>query len=332
MSIAAVTLLVSAVFYGFLSSYHNSANMVATPIASRAIKPRTALFLAAVGTFLGPLFFGVAVAETIGTDITDPENITIPVVIAGTLATVIWGLFTWWRGIPSSSSHAIIGGLVGAVIVSTGLQAIKLEGLSRIALALLISPILGLLAGYILMKVTIFLAHGASPNINRLFQRSQVFSSFGLALSSGTNDAQKMMGLITMGLVAENIIPSFTVPTWVILLSAVTTALGTGLGGWRLIRTLGYRIYRIRPVHSFVSQISGASVILGASVSGAPVSTTQVISSSIMGAGSAERLSKVRWKVAYEMLSAWLLTIPVSSLLAAILYFPLDAILSIGRR
>jgi PiT family inorganic phosphate transporter len=297
--------------------------MVAAPIASRAIRPRQGLILAAIGSFIGPFLFGIAVATTIGTGITDPSNITLPVVVAATLSAVLWALFTWWRGIPSSSSHALIGGLVGAIIVSVGIEAINIAGLFRIGFALLVSPIAGLLAGFLLMRLTIFLVQGASPRINKSFKRGQLLSSFGLALSQGTNDAQKVMGIIAMGLVAEGLLPGFVVPIWVTLFSAIAVALGTALGGWRLIATLGYRIYKVRPVHGLVSQVSAASVILAASLSGGPISTTQVVSSSLMGAGSAERVSMVRWKVGYQMMAAWVITLPISCVLAAVFYYPM---------
>jgi PiT family inorganic phosphate transporter len=282
------------------------------------------LWTAAAAHFIGPFLFGVAVAETIGTGITDPDNVTMPVIIAAVQAAVIWNIITWYFGIPSSSSHALIGGLVGAVIVSAGVQAINTRGLLKVFLALLLSPILGLIVAYILMHLTLFLTRGATPKVNGFFKRSQFFTSLGLALSHGANDAQKTMGILTLGLVVEGALDVFVVPTWVIFLSASMIALGTAAGGWRLIRTLGWRIYKIRPVHGFVSQIAGASIILGAALAGGPVSTTQVMSSSIMGAGSAERLSKVRWLVGYQMLVAWVLTIPVAALVAALLYFPLS--------
>ncbi|MFL7840466.1 MAG: anion permease [Candidatus Promineifilaceae bacterium] len=329
MSNALAILGISAIGFGLLTGFHNSANIVATPIASRAIKPRQILLLAAAGSFIGPFLFGLAVAEAIGTGITDPQNITLAIVIAGTLSAVLWGLFTWWRGIPSSSSHALIGGLVGAIIVAEGFQAIYLSGLMRIGIALLISPLLGLVMGYLVMKTTIAFARGATPRINTFFKHSQLFSSFGLALTFGTNDAQKTMGIITLGLVASGLIPDFVIPNWAVLLSALSVSVGVALGGRRLISTLGYRIVRIRPVHGFVSQVSAALVVLGASLSGGPVSTTQVISASIMGAGSAERVSKVHWDIGYQMLVAWLLTVPVSGILAAILYFPLNWLLNL---
>jgi PiT family inorganic phosphate transporter len=285
------------------------------------------LFLTAIAQFLGPFVFGVAVAETIGRELVDPAFMTMPVVIAAMLSAVIWNLITWWLGIPSSSSHALVGGIIGAVAVSVGLDAILSSGLIKVTVALFLSPVLGILFGYLFMNLTLFLVRGATPRINRFFRRAQIVTATGLALSHGANDAQKTMGIITLGLLVDGSIPEFVVPTWVVTVSASMIALGTAVGGWRLIRTLGGRIYKIRPVHGFVSQITGASIILGAALFGGPVSTTQVMSSSIMGVGSAERLSKVRWQVGSEMLLAWVLTIPVSALLAALIFFPLAGLL-----
>jgi PiT family inorganic phosphate transporter len=284
------------------------------------------LWLAAVMHFIGPFLFGVAVAETIGTGLTNPNNITMTVLNAALISAVVWNLVTWWFGIPSSSSHALIGGLVGAIIVSAGVDALNAGGLIKVTVALFISPIFGIIVGYLLMQLTLFLTRGATPKINGFFRKSQIITTAGLALSHGANDAQKTMGIITLGLLTEGFIDEFIVPTWVIGASASMIALGTAMGGWRLIKTLGYRIYKIRPIHGFVSQIAGASIILGAAIWGAPVSTTQVMSSSIMGAGSAERLSKVRWLVGYEMLIAWVLTIPISAILAGFIYLLLSLI------
>ena len=320
MSATFILLLVTALIFDFLNGFHDSSNIVATPIASRALPPRRVLLLTAIAEFAGPFLFGVAVAETIGTELTDPAHVTMTVIVAAMLSAVIWNLVTWWLGIPSSSSHALVGGIVGAVAISQGFDAIQTSGLIKITAALFASPILGIFMGYLLMNLTLFLARGATPRINRFFKRAQLFTSLGLALSHGANDAQKTMGIITLGLLIDGSIKEFVVPTWVIAASASMIALGTALGGWRLIKTLGARIYKIRPVHGFVSQISGATIILGAALFGGPVSTTQVMSSSIMGAGAAERLTKVRWKVGYEMVVAWVMTIPISALLAAILY------------
>lgn len=322
-----ILLLACALVFDFLNGFHDSSNIVATVIASRAMRPRVVLWTTAAAHFLGPFLFGVAVAETIGEGLVDPAYVTMPVIIAALLASIMWNIITWWLGIPSSSSHALVGGIVGAILVSQGVEAIEGGGLLKVAIALFASPIIGLVAGYLLMHLTLFLARGFSPGINRFFKQAQVITSFSLALSHGANDAQKTMGIITLGLLVEGAISDFAVPTWVVAASAGAIALGTATGGWRLIKTLGGRIYKIRPVHGFVSQITGASVILGAALLGGPVSTTQVMSSAIMGVGSAERLSKVRWQVGREMLVAWLLTIPLSGGLAALSYFILSATL-----
>ncbi len=327
MSFSFILLLATAAIFGFLNGFHDSSNIVAAPIASRSMKPRTLLWLAAAAHLVGPFLFGVAVAKTIGEGLADPAHLTLPVVIAAVQAAVIWNIITWLWSIPSSSSHALVGGLVGAVASSSRFTAIHSEGLIKVVVALFISPVLGLVASYLLMNLTRFLARGATPRINRFFKRAQVLTTVALALSHSANDAQIVMGVITLGLVVEGTIASFIVPTWVVALSAGMLALGTAAGGWRLIKTLGGRIYKIRPVDGFVSQIAGAGIILGAAVFGGPVSTTQVMSSAIMGAGAAHRVSKVRWRVGYEMLIAWALTIPISAALAALLYFPLNWLL-----
>jgi PiT family inorganic phosphate transporter len=296
-------------------------------ISSRAMSPRSALAVSAAAHFAGPFLFGVAVATTIGHEVVDPEAITSLVIIAALSSAILWNLFTWYFGLPSSTSHALIGGLVGAVVVAAGVQTINMDGLKKVLIALFISPILGLVLGYLVLKLTYFLARGASPRINSFFKRSQLGTSLALALSHGTNDAQKTMGIIAMAMVTTGYVNEFQVPWWVITLSASAIALGTALGGWRLIETLGGRFYKIRPIHAFGSQLTSAGVILGAALLGGPVSTTQVVSSSIMGVGSADRVSKVRWTVARDIAVAWVLTIPVSALVAAGLYLLVDLIL-----
>jgi PiT family inorganic phosphate transporter len=317
-----MVLIGAALLFDFLNGFHDSSNIAATMISSRAVPPRVALLISAVAHFFAPFLFGAAVAKTVGHDIIASEAVTIPVILAASLSAIVWNIITWWLGIPSSSSHALIGGLVGAVGIGFGLQNIQPSGLSKVLIALFISPLLGLTVGFVVMKLVLFLARGASPRVSTLFKRLQWFTSLGLALSHGTNDAQKTMGIITMGLVATGHLSRFEVPGWVILLSATAIALGTASGGWRLIRTLGARFYKIRPIHGFTSQLSSAAVIMGAALLGGPVSTTQVVSSSIMGVGSAERLSKVRWGVAGSIAIAWVVTIPVSAAMAALLYYP----------
>jgi inorganic phosphate transporter, PiT family len=311
-----------ALVFDFLNGFHDAANIVATVISSRALKPRTALLMTAAAEFVAPFLFGVAVATTVGRGLIQPQAIQPEVVVAGVLSAVVWNLITWFFGIPSSSSHALFGGLIGAAIISQGLGVLQINGLLVILSALLISPLAGLVIGYIFMNVLLKIVAGASPNINTFFKRFQIITALGLALSHGSNDAQKTMGIITLGLVSAGIQDTFYVPTWVIVVSAGAIALGTATGGWRLIKTLGGRIYKIRPVHAFTSQAASASVILSAALLGGPVSTTHVVSSAIMGVGAAERVSKVRWQVGRDMLLTWLITIPATAVLSALLYLP----------
>jgi PiT family inorganic phosphate transporter len=295
-------------------------------ISSRALSPQKALGMTAVAEFAGPFLFGVAVATTIGSEVVDPAAISSAVIIAALSAAIVWNLITWYFGWPSSTSHALIGGLIGAVAIAEGFDTIRLAGLDKVLIALFLSPILGLVLGYLVLKVIYFLARGATPGVNTLFKRAQVGTSVALALSHGTNDAQKTMGIMAMAMVTTGYASEFHVPWWVITLSASAIALGTATGGWRLIRTLGGKFYKIRPVHAFGSQLTSATIILGAALLGGPVSTTQVVSSAIMGAGSADRVSKVRWTVARDIVVAWVLTIPVAALLAAGLFLIVDLV------
>lgn len=315
-----LVIIVIALIFDFLNGFHDASNIVATMISSRAVSPRTALILTAVSELAGPFLFGVAVATTIGSEVVNPAAITSGVIVAALLGAIIWNLITWYFGWPSSTSHALIGGLLGAVIVASGPETILLAGLEKVLLALFLSPVFGFLLAFLTLRITYFLARGATPRINTVFKRAQIGTAVALALSHGTNDAQKTMGMIAMAMVTTGYVAEFRVPWWVVAISAAAIALGTATGGWRLIETLGGRFYKIRPVHAFGSQITSASIILGAALLGGPVSTTQVASSAIMGAGSADRLSKVRWGVAREIAVAWLLTIPVAALLAAGLY------------
>lgn len=322
-----IFIIALALVFDFLNGFHDASNIVATMISSRAMSPRAALLISAVAHFAGPFLFGVAVATTIGSEVVDPEAITSGVIIAALSSAILWNLFTWYFAMPSSTSHALIGGLVGAALVSAGVEVIYLDGLLKVLLALLLSPILGLVLGFLVLKVIYFLARGFSPRINTFFKRGQLGTSLALALSHGTNDAQKTMGIIAMAMVTTGYVEEFYVPWWVVAVSASAIALGTASGGWRLIETLGGKFFKIRPVHAFGSQLTSASVILGAALLGGPVSTTQVVSSSIMGAGSADRVSKVRWTVARDIAVAWLLTIPVAALMAAGIYLLVDLFL-----
>ena len=317
MSPIIIVLIVLALFFDFLNGIHDSSNVVATMISSRALSPRVALGITAVAEFSGPFIFGVAVANTIGNEVVVAEVINTEVLLAALISAILWNLLTWYLGFPSSSSHTLIGGFVGAVVMAAGWQAIQIPGIGKILIALFTSPIIGFAFGYILLRLILILSWKASPGINRLFKRGQIFTALALALSHGANDAQKTMGIITLALVTGGYLKVFAVPIWVILLCAGMIALGTAVGGQRLIRTLGGKFYKIRPVDGFAVQMTSAVVILGASLVGGPVSTTQVVSSAIMGVGAAERMNKVRWGVAQEIATAWLLTIPATALLAA---------------
>ena len=316
-----IAVIALALIFDFLNGVHDSSNVVATMISSRAIPPKAALAMTALANFVGPFIFGVAVANTIGHEIVAAESINTLVLLAALASAIAWNLLTWYLGFPSSSSHALIGGFIGAVTMAAGWQAIQLGGLEKILIALFASPLVGYLIGYLLLKLIVILSWGATPRINLVFKRAQVLTALALALSHGTNDAQKTMGIITLALVTGGLLTEFAVPVWVIILCAAMIAAGTALGGWKLIRTLGGKFYKIRPLDGFTSQLASAAVILAASLVGGPVSTTQVVSSSIMGVGAAERANKVRWGVAKDIAVAWLLTIPATALVGAGLYW-----------
>jgi PiT family inorganic phosphate transporter len=320
-----IAVIVLALGFDFLNGIHDSSNVVATMISSRAFSPRVALGTTALANFVGPFLFGVAVANTIGHEVVDPKTITIEIVLAALVAAILWNLLTWFLGFPSSSSHALIGGIVGAVMIGAGWKDLKLEGLYHVLIPLFTSPIIGFLVGFLLLKIITALCWDVTPRINEVFKRGQIITGLALALSHGTNDSQKTMGIITLALVTGGYLQEFAVPVWVICAGMI--ALGTAIGGWRLIRTLGGKIFKIRPVDGFTSQLASAGVIITASLVGGPVSTTQVVSSAIMGVGTGERANKVRWGVAQEIVTAWVLTIPASAVMAAGIYWVLTRLM-----
>lgn len=317
MDIHLTVLIIIALAFDFLNGVHDSSNIVATIISSRSLSPRAALMLTAISEFCGPFLFGVAVAKTVGSEIIPPGLMTMPVLISALTGAILWNIITWFLGVPSSSSHALIGGLIGATTAGVGFDVIQMSGLNKVFIALFLSPVIGLAAGFVFTRLVYVLAASASMKINLFFKRVQVLTGIGLALSHGANDAQKTMGIITLGLVTTGALDSFEVPLWVIGISALAIAMGTLSGGWRLIKTLGAGFFRVRPVHGFCAQMTSASVILGAALLGGPVSTTQVVSSAILGVGAADRVNKVRWHLAANILTAWLITIPLSGLMAA---------------
>ncbi len=308
-----------ALIYAFLNGYRDSASILAGVIASRAMHPRRALFLVALAEFCAPFLFGVAVARTLAAGLITPEVVNAEVVVVATAATLFWTMFAWFGGIPSSSSQALIGSLLGAALFSGGIQAIQIGGLEGAVLPMFVAPPLGLLAGYLVMKLLLWIFASATPRVNSLLRRLQILTMVGLALSHSANDSGKSIGIIMLGLVVMNRSDSFVVPLWVTAACAAAIGLGAVSGDWRLIRTLGGKLFPIRPVNALASQSASAAVIMGAALAGAPVSTSQVISMALMGSGAAERLKKVRWQVGIEMLAIWGLTIPVNMLFSALL-------------
>jgi PiT family inorganic phosphate transporter len=321
IELAFVLLVALALFFDFVNGFHDSSNAVATVISTRALSARQAILLSAFFNFIGPFLFGTAVAHTIGTGIVAPEAITSAVIAAALAGAVAWSLATWYLGIPSSSSHALVGGLAGSVIMAQGVGAVNLSGLLTILASLVISPVFGIAGGFLLMIVLFRVFRRSNPAaLNNKFKHLQVLSSSAISLSHGTNDAQKTMGVIAAALVTFGYSKEFFIPMWVVALCALSIALGTMVGGWRIIKTMGGRIVKLRPIHGFSAETSSAAIILASSLFGMPVSTTHVVSSSIMGVGASQRLTSVRWGIARQILVAWVLTLPISALLAAIFY------------
>ena len=330
-------LVYAAVFvvlaFDYTNGFHDAANIIATPIASRAATPVQAVTIVAVFEFLGPILGGTAVADTIGgivrLDDVAPV-LSIAVILCGLFAAILWNLLTWWFGIPSSSSHALVGGLTGAVVLAAGADHVvwglsaladgRLTGVTKVLLALVLSPLLGFWAGFAIHRLVFALCRAARPSVNVFFRRVQLASCAGLAFSHGANDAQKSMGIVGLVLLNGGMEPEFRIPLWVVLACAVAMTLGILSGGWRIVRTVGFGIFKVRPIHAFDSQLTSAAVILSASAVGAPVSTTHVVSSALMGIGAAERPRAVRWSKAKEIASTWIITIPGSATLAMLLY------------
>ncbi|QJC53552.1 inorganic phosphate transporter [Paenibacillus albicereus] len=315
-----------ALAFDFINGFHDTANAIATSVSTRALKPRVAILLAAVMNFIGALSF-TGVAKMIGGGIADPTTLQHgeEIVIAALLGAIIWNLITWWFGIPSSSSHALIGGLSGAVIASAGLGAINGSGFSDIIKALIFSPIIAFVVGYLLMSLLKLIFAKSSPHqINKGFRTGQIMTAAFQAFTHGTNDAQKAMGIITFALVSAGLQDNMDVPLWVKLSAATAMALGTSVGGWKIIKTMGTKIFKIEPINGFAADLGAASVILTATMLHFPVSTTHTITSSLLGVGSAKRFSGVKWGMAGRIIISWVITIPISMGLAALIYMIID--------
>jgi PiT family inorganic phosphate transporter len=333
--LSALLLIVIVLFFDFINGFNDGANIMVSPVINGALEPWMAVLLFAVFVFIGAWFLGTAVAQTLGKGIVNPQHINMSVIFAAVGGAIVWTLGGWYFGIPSSSSHALIGGLLGAVAIDSGLKWIHWGKVGQVLAILILAPIVGLVAGRYFTQGILVLFSGFKPNrANRLLRRLQILTSISLAMSYGSNDAQKGMGMISLGLLilygnsptmlgkiyqplSQN---AFYVPKWVILACSLALALGASSGGWRIMKTLGSKLYRIRPVHGFSAQACASIIIRLSSWFGFPVSTTQIVSSSILGAGSAQSLGSVRWKMGWQIFITWIITIPGAALISALLY------------
>jgi PiT family inorganic phosphate transporter len=322
-----VTLLIVVIAIGlafdFTNGFHDTANYVATWVGTRAMSPRAAVLVSAVANLAGA-FVTTAVAKTVGKGLIDTNLVTNQVLLAALLGAIAWNLLTWWLGLPSSSTHALVGGLCGAALVQAGSKGVLWHGLwEKVIIPAAASPVIGFLGAFVLVVLIYRLFFRASPGMaNRGFRYGQLVSGTWVAFTHGANDAQKTMGVIALALYTHGSISSFYIPTWVKVVAALTIGAGTYVGGWRIIRTLGQRIYKMAPEHGFAAQIAAGSTLYLGTHYGFPISTTHVVTGSVMGAGATRRLSAVRWGVAGNIVFAWLLTLPAAGLVAAGLYYP----------
>ncbi|MCX8146018.1 MAG: inorganic phosphate transporter [Azovibrio sp.] len=330
--LAIITVLIVLLF-DYTNGFHDAANIVATVIASRAMTPAQAVLLVGIFEFLGPLLGGTAVANTIGSFVQlsgVPPLLSLAVILCGLVGAILWNFITWWKGLPSSSSHALVGGLAGAVLVSVGSEHVRwgfaellegrITGIFKVIAALILSPLAGFWAGYLIHRLMHALLRAARPAANSGLKLAQYVTAAGLAFSHGANDAQKSMGILTLVLLLGGFIPEFKVPFWVMLACALAITLGILSGGWRIVRTLGFAIYRVRPIHALDSQLTSGAVIFAASLAGAPVSTTHVVATSIMGIGASERPRAVRWSKAGDIVMTWIITLPGAAAIAIMAY------------
>ncbi len=326
-----IAIFALAVVFDYINGFHDTANAIATSVATRAIKPEYAILLSATANFVGALVFGVAVASTVGSNIVK-DNLILgngsTVLMAALIGAISWNLITWRLSIPSSSSHALIGGLIGGAWAAAGAGAVQWDQFAaKILVPLFSSPILGVVIGFALMVLILNVFVRANPrHMNDRFRKLQILSATYMALAHGSNDAQKTMGIMTLALFSANAIPDKSVPIWVILMAATAMSLGTAAGGWRIMKTMGQRVVKLDPVHGFAAETTAASIIMVASHFGMPVSTTHVISTAIMGVGTSDRIKAVRWGVARSIATAWVLTIPSSAIIAFAVYLALHLV------
>ena len=321
------TVIILALVFDFINGFHDTANAIATSVSTRALHPSDAIIMAAVLNFLGAMV-STGVAKTIGGDIVSSASIVDEkIIIAALFGAIIWNLLTWWLGIPSSSSHALVGGLIGAVLISVGSSGLNWNGIGKIVVSLIASPVIAIATGVVIMNVLFFLCRNASPfSVNNKFRKMQILSAATMAFSHGSNDAQKSMGIITLALFSGGFIAEFEVPTFVKILCATAMAIGTATGGWRIIKTIGGKIFKLEPVSGFAADLNSSIVVFGATLLHLPVSTTHVVSGSIMGVGTAKRVNAVHWGVAQQMVKAWVMTIPCTAVMGALAFSAVEQI------
>jgi PiT family inorganic phosphate transporter len=322
-----LAVVVLAVLFDYINGFHDTANAIATSVATRALRPQHALLMATAFNFIGA-FAGTAVAKTIGAGLVDEQTTTQLIVASALIGAIAWNLLTWWLGLPSSSSHALIGGLLGATIAAVGTGAVKWDGvLNKVLIPLVTSPLVGFTGAFVLMISLLWIFRNSARKPMAIkFRRLQVFSAGYMAFAHGSNDAQKTMGIITLALFSAGVIPTVEVPTWVIVVSATALSLGTAVGGWRIMHTMGQRVAKLEPIHGFAAETTAATVLLGTAQLGMPVSTTQVISSAIIGVGTSQGVRGVRWGVARSILVAWILTLPAAGIAGGVTWTVLSAI------
>jgi len=323
-------IILVALVFDFLNGFHDAANSIATVVSTRVLSPRNAVAMAAFFNFVAAFGFEPRVAATIGKGVVHPDVVDPTVILCGLIGASVWDLLTWWWGLPTSSSHALIGGFAGAAVVKAGLSSLVLGGLAKIALFIVLSPTIGMILGFLTMTAVIWIAKDASPRgVDRVFRRLQLASAAAYSFGHGLNDAQKTMGIIAILLVSSHdlmppgsflYMPEFSIPLWLILSCHAAIALGTLFGGWRIVKTMGMRVTKLRPVGGFCAETAGAITLFGASAAGIPVSTTHTITGAIVGVGSTQRASAVRWGVAGRIVWAWIFTIPAAAAIAATFY------------
>jgi len=317
-----------ALIFDFINGFHDAANSIATVVSTRVLSPRQAVLWAAFFNFIAFLVFGLHVANTIGKGIVRTDIVDFTVIGSGLIAAIIWNLLTWWWGIPSSSSHTMVGGFVGAAIAKAGIGSIFMNEVLRITAFIFLAPLIGIIISVILSIITIHICKNLAPvRVDKYFRKLQLLSSAAYSLGHGSNDAQKMMGIIFVALISAKVLtPGDEIPLWVVLSCHAAIALGTISGGWRIIKTMGQRLARIHPFEGFSAETSGAITLFGTAFAGIPVSTTHTITGAIIGSVITKRMSAVRWKVTLNLIWAWILTIPVSAAMAAVIYYAAERI------